>query len=70
MHLNKIIAINWFKAFNQHNLNNLLSLYSDDAVPPVELSLRRSSLADLLYAANFNSCESNQASIRIMTALT
>ena len=31
MHLNKIIAINWFKAFNQHNLNDLLSLYSDDA---------------------------------------
>ena len=46
------------------------SLYSDDAVPLVELSLRRSSLADLLYAANFNSCESNQASTRIMTALT
>lgn len=31
MHLNKTIAINWFKAFNQHNLNDLLSLYSNDA---------------------------------------
>lgn len=46
------------------------SLYNDDAVPQVELSLPRSSLADLLYAANFNSCESNQSSTRMMTALT
>ena len=29
--LNKEIALNWFKAFNEHNLENLLSLYHDEA---------------------------------------
>lgn len=28
---NKEIAHNWFKAFNEHNLENLLSLYDDNA---------------------------------------
>ena len=28
---NKQIAINWFTAFNEHNLENLLSLYDDQA---------------------------------------
>ena len=28
---NKIIATKWFAAFNEHNLENLLSLYSDTA---------------------------------------
>jgi limonene-1,2-epoxide hydrolase len=28
---NKNIAIQWFKAFNAHNLENLLSLYDDHA---------------------------------------
>ncbi len=28
---NKEIAIKWFAAFNEHNLENLLSLYSDTA---------------------------------------
>jgi len=28
---NKEIALNWFKAFNEHNLENLLSLYHDEA---------------------------------------
>lgn len=28
---NKEIALNWFKAFNEHNLENLLSLYDDEA---------------------------------------
>ena len=28
---NKAIALNWFKAFNEHNLENLLSLYHDEA---------------------------------------
>lgn len=28
---NKEIAIKWFTAFNEHNLENLLSLYSDSA---------------------------------------
>lgn len=28
---NKEIAIKWFKAFNEHNLENLLSLYDDNA---------------------------------------
>jgi limonene-1,2-epoxide hydrolase len=28
---NKNIAIQWFKAFNEHNLENLLSLYDDHA---------------------------------------
>jgi len=28
---NKEIALSWFKAFNEHNLENLLSLYHDEA---------------------------------------
>ena len=28
---NKQIALKWFEAFNQHNLENLLSLYDNDA---------------------------------------
>lgn len=28
---NEEIAIKWFEAFNEHNLENLLSLYSDNA---------------------------------------
>jgi limonene-1,2-epoxide hydrolase len=28
---NKTIAIEWFKAFNEHHLENLLSLYDDHA---------------------------------------
>jgi limonene-1,2-epoxide hydrolase len=28
---NKAIATKWFAAFNEHNLENLLSLYDDDA---------------------------------------
>ncbi|MFA9212684.1 MAG: nuclear transport factor 2 family protein [Candidatus Methylacidiphilales bacterium] len=28
---NEQIAIKWFEAFNEHNLENLLSLYSDNA---------------------------------------
>lgn len=28
---NKQIALNWFKAFNEHHLNNLLALYDDNA---------------------------------------
>ena len=28
---NKQIATNWFEAFNEHNLENLLSLYDDNA---------------------------------------
>lgn len=28
---NEQIALKWFKAFNEHNLENLLSLYSDNA---------------------------------------
>lgn len=28
---NKEIAIKWFKAFNEHNLENVLSLYDDNA---------------------------------------
>jgi predicted SnoaL-like aldol condensation-catalyzing enzyme len=31
MHPNHQIAVNWFKAFNEHQLENLLSLYHDDA---------------------------------------
>ena len=31
MHHNKQIALNWFEAFNQHNLDILLDLYDDDA---------------------------------------
>ncbi len=31
MHSNKKIALNWFKAFNEHDLGSLLKLYSDDA---------------------------------------
>ena len=31
MHPNKQIAIDWFAAFNEHNLEKLLALYSDDA---------------------------------------
>jgi limonene-1,2-epoxide hydrolase len=29
--LNKAIAMRWFEAFNQHQLENLLSLYDDNA---------------------------------------
>jgi ketosteroid isomerase-like protein len=29
--LNEAIALNWFKAFNEHHLEDLLSLYADDA---------------------------------------
>jgi ketosteroid isomerase-like protein len=29
--LNKHIATKWFEAFNEHNLENLLSLYDDEA---------------------------------------
>jgi ketosteroid isomerase-like protein len=28
---NKAIAVQWFKAFNEHQLENLLSLYDEDA---------------------------------------
>ncbi len=28
---NEIIALKWFAAFNEHNLDNLLALYADDA---------------------------------------
>jgi len=28
---NKQIALKWFAAFNEHNLENLLSLYDDNA---------------------------------------
>ncbi len=31
MQPNKQIALNWFKAFNDHNLENLLNLYSETA---------------------------------------
>lgn len=31
MHPNNSIALNWFTAFNEHNLENLLSLYDDNA---------------------------------------
>lgn len=37
------------------------SLHCHDTVPLVELPLPRSSLADLLFAASFNSCEGHQA---------
>ena len=30
--LNKQIALNWINAFNEHDLEKLLSLYSEDAV--------------------------------------
>ncbi|POY38360.1 nuclear transport factor 2 family protein [Solitalea longa] len=29
---NEKIALNWFEAFNEHNLEKLLSLYADDAI--------------------------------------
>ena len=32
MHSNKKIALNWFKAFNEHDLVSLLKLYSEDAL--------------------------------------
>ncbi|MBL7800505.1 MAG: nuclear transport factor 2 family protein [Chitinophagales bacterium] len=31
MHTPKEIAIQWFEAFNAHNIENLLALYADDA---------------------------------------
>jgi limonene-1,2-epoxide hydrolase len=31
MHPHKTIALNWFKAFNEHNLEELLNLYDDNA---------------------------------------
>ncbi len=31
-HANEHIAVKWFQAFNDHNLEALLALYSDDAV--------------------------------------
>ena len=31
MHPNHLIAVQWFKAFNEHQLDNLLSLYDEDA---------------------------------------
>ncbi len=31
MHHNKQIAIDWFAAFNEHNLEKLLALYDEDA---------------------------------------
>lgn len=31
MQLSKQIALDWFKAFNEHNLEHLLSLYSETA---------------------------------------
>lgn len=31
MQANEQIALNWFKAFNEHHLENLLSLYNNDA---------------------------------------
>jgi limonene-1,2-epoxide hydrolase len=39
---NEEIALNWFEAFNQHHLENLLSLYHDDAThfsPKLKLRL-------------------------------
>jgi len=31
MHPNQLIALQWFQAFNEHQLDNLLSLYDEDA---------------------------------------
>lgn len=31
MHPNHTLALQWFAAFNEHNLENLLSLYDDNA---------------------------------------
>jgi limonene-1,2-epoxide hydrolase len=31
MHPNQLIAVKWFQAFNEHQLDNLLSLYDEDA---------------------------------------
>lgn len=31
-HLNEVIALKWFDAFNRHNLADLLALYDDEAI--------------------------------------
>lgn len=50
---NKEIALKWFQAFNEHNLENLLSLYDDNAQHySPKLKVRRPETRGLIQGKN------------------
>ena len=50
---NEQIALKWFEAFNEHNLENLLSLYSDNAQHfSPKLKIRQPETSGLIIGKN------------------